>query len=238
MAARKTRATTGSAAVEDPFIEQAPRSLTDRAYRALEELIVTLQLTPGEVLSEAALSKQLGIGRTPIREALQRLAREGLVQILPRRGILVSDINVKSQLELLRVRRELERLMARFAALRTTHGERVAFLALADGMDRSAATEDDVEFMRQDRSLNLMMAKACRNEYAQKSMGLMHGLSRRFWYMHYKEVLDLPLCARLHANLARAIGEGDPEKAADASDKLIDYTESFTRATLEAALKG
>jgi len=241
MAARKTRpaesrdGAAAGAAAEDPFIEQAPRSLTDLAYRALEELIVTLRLTPGEVLSEAALSKQLGIGRTPIREALQRLAREGLVQILPRRGILVSDINVKSQLELLRVRRELERLMARFAALRTTPAERAAFLALAQGMDASAATEDDRTFMRQDRSLNLMMAKACRNEYAQKSMGLMHGLSRRFWYMHYKEVLDLPLCARLHANLARAIGEGDPEKAAAASDRLVDYTESFTRATLEAS---
>ena len=241
MAARKTRPPQGVAASageeEDPFLEQAPRSLTDHAYRALEELIVTLRLTPGEVLSEAALSKQLGIGRTPIREALQRLAREGLVQILPRRGILVADINVKSQLELLRVRRELERLMARFAALRTTPAERQAFLALARGMDRSAAIEDDVAFMRQDRSLNLMMAKACRNEYAQKSMGLMHGLSRRFWYMHYKEVLDLPLCARLHANLSRAIGEGDPDQAAQASDKLIDYTEAFTRATLEASQK-
>lgn len=220
---------------EDPFhafIEQAPRSLTDRAYREIEELIVTLRLAPGEVLSEAALSKQLDIGRTPIREALQRLAREGLVQILPRRGILVSDINVRRQLELLRVRRELERLMARYAAIRTTPAERNAFLALARGMDHSAEAEDEVAFMRQDRSLNLMMAKACRNEYAQKSMGLMHGLSRRFWYMHFKHVGDLPLCARLHAGLARAIGEGVPEKAAEASDKLIDYTETFTRATL------
>ncbi len=245
MAARKTKPSAKAVrgrpdAQEDPFqefIEQAPRSLTDRAYREIEELIVTLRLTPGEVLSEAALSKQLDIGRTPIREALQRLAREGLVQILPRRGILVSDINVRNQLELLRVRRELERLMARYAAQRTTPAERNAFLALSKGMNHSAETEDEVAFMRQDRSLNLMMAKACRNEYAQKSMGLMHGLSRRFWYMHYKHVADLPLCARLHANLARAIGQGESEKAADASDKLIDYTETFTRATLETDAK-
>ncbi len=123
--------------LEDPFREEAaPRSLTDRAYRALEELIVTLQLDPGEVLSEAALAKQLGIGRTPIREALQRLAREGLVVILPRRGILVSDINVRSQLELLRVRRELERLMSRAAAQRSTLAERQAFASLAGDMAR------------------------------------------------------------------------------------------------------
>ncbi len=90
--------------------------------------------------------------------------------------------------------------------------------------------------MRQDRRLNLMISQACRNEYAMKAMGLMHGLSRRFWYMHYKEVLDLPHCARLHAALARGIAKGDAEAAAAASDRLIDYIETFTRATLEANL--
>ncbi len=68
-------------------------SLTDRAYKRVEELVVTLQLEPGSVLSESALAQDLGIGRTPIREALQRLTREGLVVILPRKGILVSEIN-------------------------------------------------------------------------------------------------------------------------------------------------
>src|SRR5579862_4670828 len=94
------------------------RSLTDRAYSILEEMIVTLRLPPGGAVSEASLSKALEIGRTPIREALQRLARERLVTILPRRGILVTEINVKSQLRLLEVRREVERLIARSAARR------------------------------------------------------------------------------------------------------------------------
>ena len=78
--------------------KESDRSLTDRAYVALEEMICTLQLEPGEVLSEGALSETLGIGRTPVREALQRLAREGLVPVLPRRGVLVSEFNVKRQL--------------------------------------------------------------------------------------------------------------------------------------------
>src|SRR5262245_3708720 len=93
----------------------ADASLTDRAYSRLEELIVTLQLAPGEVVSEAALADRLGIGRTPIREALHRLARERLVTILPRRGIIVSEINIGAQLRLLEVRREIERLVARSA---------------------------------------------------------------------------------------------------------------------------
>jgi DNA-binding GntR family transcriptional regulator len=63
----------------------------------------------------------------------------------------------------------------------------------------------------------------------------MQGLSRRFWYMHYKEVLDLPRCARLHADLASSIGKRDAEAAAAASDRLIDYIESFTRSSLDAS---
>lgn len=209
-------------------------SLTDRAYHLLEEQIVTLQLKPGEVLSESSLAKSLGIGRTPIREALQRLAREGgLVEILPRRGILVSSINVGDQLELLRVRREIERLMCQLAAARSTTQGRARFRQLAAAMDNAAQRNDDVEFMRLDQQFNQLLAQTCRNKYARKSMGLMQGLSRRFWYQHYKQALDLPRCAKLHANCARAIADGDRGAVVSASDALIDYIEEFTRATLD-----
>ena len=208
-------------------------SLTDRAYRELEELIVTLQLEPNAVLSETALSQDLGIGRTPIREALQRLAREGLVMILPRKGILVSEINPRKQLLLLAVRREIERLLARASATRLTDNERQQFVEIADGMEQAARDNDDISFMRFDKALNSLVMVAARNEYAERAIGLMHGLSRRFWYVHYKEAADMPLCARLHAELARRISDGDPEGAALACDELIDYVERFTRATVE-----
>lgn len=214
--------------------ESEPSSLTDRAYNELEERIVTLQLEPGAVLSEATLAQQLGIGRTPVREALQRLAREGLVVIFPRRGILVSEIDVKRQLSLLEVRRELERLMAAKATQRASDAEREYFLAIAEGMEQASEENDDLTFMRLDRELNLLVAKASRNEFSSRAMGLMHGLSRRFWYFHYKEVADLPLCAKLHADLARAIWQRDSERASAASDLLMDYIEDFTRASLDA----
>ena len=210
------------------------QTLTEKAYAEIEERIVTLQLQPGEILSEGTLVTSLGIGRTPIREALQRLAREGLVSVLPRRGIVVSEINVRSQLELLLVRRELERLMATLAAGRATPEDRSAFNDLASAMRVAARDEDEVTFMRLDRELNLLVARACQNEYAMSAMRLTWGLSRRFWYVHYKQVLDLPLCARLHAELAEAIAGGSEERAAVASDRLIDYIEEFTRASLDA----
>jgi len=207
-------------------------SLTDHAYQELEERIVTLRLQPGEVLSETALSSQLGIGRTPIREALQRLAREGLIVILPRKGILVSEINPGKQMLVLEVRRELERLMARTAAVRRNEAERDAFLQIADGMEQAARDNDDIAFMRYDNAFNELLSAAAHNEYAIRAIDLMNGLSRRFWYVHYKETADMPFCARLHAAVARHIAEGDSDSAAEASDRLVDYVETFTRATV------
>jgi DNA-binding GntR family transcriptional regulator len=207
-------------------------TLTERAYRAIEEQIVTLRLKPGDILSEQMLSATCKIGRTPIREALQRLAREGLVIILPRKGILVSDINPRHQLLLLEVRRELERLLCRAGAERATHEQRKSMLDIARGMDQAAKRNDDISFMRLDRAFNALMIEAAHNDYAARSMKLLQGLSRRFWYMHYRNAADLPLCARLHAEEARAIASGDGDAAARRSDRLMDYVESFTRATV------
>jgi DNA-binding GntR family transcriptional regulator len=217
---------------DEPVAEDA--SLTDRAYRILEELIATLQLPPGAVLSELTLSDRLKIGRTPIREALQRLARDGLVVVLPRRGVLVSDINLRTQLRLLEVRRVLEVLMAGLAAERATSEERDAFAEIAGSMRQAAEVEDDLAFMRLDRRFNLLMAQASRNEFAVRSMGLMNALSRRFWYQHYREVADLPLAARLHAEVAEAVARRDRKGAETAAANLVDYIEDFARKTLDA----
>src|SRR5690349_2346614 len=146
-------------------------TLTEKAYAQIEELIVTLQLPPGTVLSELVLADRLGIGRTPIREALQRLSRDGLVNILPRRGVLVSDIDLRSQLRLLEVRRELERLMARGAAERASDEERAQFAEIARGMNNASENEDDIAFMRLDQQFNTLVSLAARNEYASRSMG-------------------------------------------------------------------
>jgi DNA-binding GntR family transcriptional regulator len=207
-------------------------TLTEQAYNRLEEMIVTLQIAPGAVLSEQTLATELGIGRTPVREALQRLAHEGLVLVLPRKAIIVTDTDPRRQLLVLEVRRELERLLARTGAERATDAERARFLAIADGMGAAAAANDDIAFMRLDRELNGLLTQSAHNEYASRSMRFLNGHSRRFWYLHYKEAADLPKCARLHADEARAIAKGNGERAMAAADRLLDYVESFTRATV------
>ncbi len=208
-------------------------TLTDRAYRELEEMIVTLQLSPGTVLSEQTLAVRLKIGRTPIREALQRLARDGLVVIMPRRGIMVSEISLRLQLRLLEVRRELERLMASLAAERALPEERREFAEVAQAMLTAAAKADEIAFMHLDQRFNILIATAARNEFARRSMGLMKALSRRFWHQHSRQVADLPLAAKLHAAVADAVAQKKVKAAAIASDRLIDYIEDFARKTLD-----
>ena len=211
-------------------------SLTDKAYKQLEEMIVTLQLEPGSVLAEAELGERLRIGRTPTREALHRLAHEGLVIILPRKGILVTEINPGKQFLVLEVRRELERLMARTSAVRSTDAERKDFRRIAKGMKQAAGKNDDLKFMRHDSELNILVAQASHNEYAARAIQAIQGLSRRFWYVHYKQAADMPLCARLHAELAQRIADGDAGGAAEASDRLVDYVEDFTRLAFSPAV--
>ena len=210
--------------------QDADGTLTERAYRALEEAIVTLAFAPGAVVSEQQLSAHVGLGRTPVREALQRLARERLVRILPRRGIQVAAVEVQEQLRLLEMRREIERFSARAAAARADVAQRDGFRRIAEAMDQAATTNDETAFLRQDRALNLLVLDAARNEFAAAAMALMHGLSRRFWFIHWRRSADLPQAAAMHAALARAIADGTPDGAGAASDRLIDYIEAFTRA--------
>ena len=210
----------------------AAATMTEQAYRSIEEAIVSLALQPGEVVSEAQLSAKSGFGRTPVREALQRLARERLVRIMPRRGIVVAPVDIREQLRLLEVRREIERLTARAAARRADDAQRARLRAIAEAMEVAATAKDETGFLRLDRELNLLLLDAAHNEFAAAAMALMHGLSRRFWFIHWRRSAGLPEAAAAHARLARTIADGLAEEAAAASDTLIDYIESFTRATV------
>jgi DNA-binding GntR family transcriptional regulator len=204
--------------------------LTDLAYSALEEMIVRLELAPGMVVTETLLSDRVGIGRTPIREALQRLAREKLIRILPRKGIVVAEIDPEAQLRLLELRREVERLVARSAAQRSNDVQRARFRELALGFEKAAAGNDDVVFMRTDKAFNDLCLEAARNEFAASALANLQSLARRFWYHHHRQTADMPEAARLHAAVARAIADGDPTAAGEALDALLDNIERFTRA--------
>ncbi len=222
-------------AVDDTAVAQfaeAKTKLPDLAYEMLEEAIVTLKLPPGAVVSEQALTDVTGIGRTPVREAIQRLAREHLIVVLPQRGLLIADIDLNKQLKLLETRREIERLLCRSAARRANDAERARFAALSEEFASAAADNDDVGFIRADREFNELCVAAAHNEFAEGAMRLLHGRSRRFWYLHYKHSPDMPEMARLHAELSMQMAEGQVDGAGQALDRLIDHIEQYTRATV------
>lgn len=207
-------------------------SLRDRAYEVLEESITLRVLPAGALLSETSLGRQLGFGRTPIREALLRLSFEGLVTVLPRRGTIVAEIDTRTQLKILEIRAELERLVVRHAARLATASQRARMRALAEEIVSTARAGDGRAFMRVLRQCHLVTAEAADNEILADTIQRIHGLSRRFWFAHYEKYGSLQRAAKLHAARLRAIAKASPEEAALCSDSLVGYLETFTRSTL------
>lgn len=207
------------------------QSLAEQAYERIEELIVTLKLAPGTVFSEAALSTQLDIGRTPIREALQKLSQQRLVATLPRRGMIVSEINIGDHLALLETRRVLDRLIVTRAARRALPEQRTQLRACARSIQQAAAKEDLANFMRLDHDADRVLEAACHNPFAVQACAPLHVHCRRFWYI-YRANGDLQHSAALHAAVLHAVAGGSEMGAAAAADTLIDYLEKFARSAV------
>src|SRR5690606_36632574 len=133
--------------------------ISDVAYSAIQNLIVTGRLRPGSMISENELREELNCGRTPIREALQRLKLEGFVEIHPRRGALVTTIDIRQQLELLELRRPLENLMVRLAARRATPDQRQTMRQLAGEMDAAVRRDDRDKYFGINRAIHEIEAE-------------------------------------------------------------------------------
>lgn len=212
---------------------KAAETLADRAYLAIEEAIMTADLPPNTFVSELKLADDLGIGRTPVREALKRLEADGLVDILPSRGIYITEVDLKQQLMVLEVRRELERLIAVRAARHATPAERERFLELARLMQDAADADESELFMRYDQEFNLLLDHAARNPIATKSMRPLRSMSRRFWFQNFTRQHDsLEMGAKTHTAVMRAVAAGDVAATGRLMDELMDYVDSFARSTL------
>ena len=207
--------------------------LSEQARARLEEMIVCLELAPGSIWSESELSTRLEIGRTPVREALQRLEGDHLVRILQRHGAQITDINVSDQLLLLELRRDLDRSIAQLAARRSTAHERAQLLKMAERLEWCTANGDDIlPYLRDHYEIKNFLADCARNPFIARAVMPCYAMSRRFYYLHHRRARDLAVATRHHSSVIRAVTIGDEKKAAAASDKLLDYVEAFTRATV------
>jgi len=206
--------------------------LADIAHSKLEELIVTLELPPGSMWSEVMLSDRIGIGRTPVREAVQRLAWERLVTIVRRHGIQISDIDVHEQMLVLEMRREFEPLVATRAARRATVDERRYIAKLADSFMEAGATDDMIKYLRVHFESKRFIIACARNPFVANAFAPLNSLTRRFYFVYQRETKDVGKAATLHAAILKAIASGDEVAAAKAANAMVDYAEYYTRSVI------
>ena len=194
-------------------LQQPRQLLADRAYTELRDRLVTLRIAPGEPIDEDVLGSELGIGRTPVREAIKRLALENLVTVYPRRGTFAAEINITDLAYVSDVRVQLEGLAARRAAQHATAAQRASAEELIAELQRSRGSDDTAALMALDTRVHRFLYEAAGNPFLGETLARYLNLSLRIWYI----VLDrLPhLFARVHEHesLLRAIVDGDAERA-------------------------
>jgi DNA-binding GntR family transcriptional regulator len=187
--------------------------IAERAYLDLRDRIVTLRLPPGTVLREDELMAELAIGRTPLREAVKRLALEGFVAVQPRRGTYVTAVDAAEIVHITEVRAELEGYAAELAARRMDGAARDAAAALLAEVERLGREDDHEALMRLDRRIHGFTWEAAGNPYLVDTLERYFSLSLRVWYVVLDRVPGLGHAVHDQAGLLRALADRDAQRA-------------------------
>jgi len=183
-----------------------------KAYRLIKDKIITLQLAPGSVIQDLALTGELGLGRTPIREALKLLEAEGLVVTVPRRGIFVSHVSITDLQQLCEIRVELEGLSARLAAQRGTDEELSRLKGYAAN-ERMAKATTAIERITEDREIHAALAAATHNRFLETEVERFYDLSLRLWHLALAGVKADAVDPQSHRAIIGAVLARDAERA-------------------------
>jgi DNA-binding GntR family transcriptional regulator len=198
------------------------------AYDSLQRLIVMLDLTPGKLVTEADLMEKSGFGRTPVREAVQRLALQGLMEIRPRAGIMVAPLHPGDWLKVTQVRRGVEPILARSAARFSTHENSLPLRDAAIRMEKAIETDDIVSFLDADSLFDKALSAMAENAFAVRAAQSLQIHGRRFWF-RYRRVTDQTEIAGHHVAVIDAIIDGDPEKAEEEALRMMALLEVYAR---------
>ena len=206
-----------------------PASLADRAYHALREMIVSLELRPGAVIDEPGLMERLGIGRTPTREALRRLAQERLVEVFPRRGMFVTRVEIRDLASVTEVRSILESRAARLAAERATDDDRAALESLLDELE-ARADLDTARLMALDERIHRQVYSSAHNPFLESTLEEYYVLALRIWYLALDRTRGLKQAVLGHRELLEAIRDGDADTAEETMRRhVLDFGEAMRR---------
>jgi DNA-binding GntR family transcriptional regulator len=208
-----------------------PTSLSDRAYHAIRNRIVSLELRPGAVINERALVEELGIGRTPVREALRRLAQEQLVEVYPRRGMFVTTVEIRDLASLCEVRGVLESHGARLAAERATDSERQELADLIAELERRDPL-DQRGLMAFDERIHRTIYRCTHNPFLVRTLEEYYVLAFRIWHLALDQASGLAAAVQEHGPLLEAIRSGSGPAAAEIMRRHVDDFEDAMRRVL------
>ena len=215
--------------VHQPEAAEA-RSRSDQAYYCLRELIVTIELAPGSVISEPELMIRLGLGRTPVREALRNLQRERLIEVYPRRGMFVAPINVGDLAALSETRGTLEAYAAGLAAERATANDRDDIDALLQELE--AFQGDERRLIDLDQRIHRLVWACAHNPFLAATLEEYYIKTLRIWFLAIDRVAHLDDSVGEHRELLSSIGDGDAARAGDAARRHVAGFETAVRAAL------
>jgi DNA-binding GntR family transcriptional regulator len=220
----KMKAGRRRASAEPAAQASAVASLRDAAYDAIKHRIITCAFRPGEYINELQLSALLKIGRTPVHQALDRLMIEGMVEVIPRKGVIVKPVSLNEVLQIIEVRLINEPFGARLAA---EHANDTDLAALADVLKRAknwAARRNIENMMLLDREFHLLIARAAKNDVLMELLRNLHERSLRFWFISLNAPAQYESVQNEHADILDAVRQRKPEKAEAA---MRHHIESF-----------
>ncbi|AYG66210.1 MULTISPECIES: GntR family transcriptional regulator [unclassified Rhizobium] len=200
-------------------------SLSHLAYLALEYSIVTLELKPGALITEKQLIEMAGHGRTPVREAIQKLAWQGLIHVRPRVGLQIAEIRPEDHQFVMQVRRELEPIAAALAATHADQQQREQLQECALLMTDCATTGNLPGFFAADKAFDELLKAACPNNFITAALGPVQTHARRLWYSTRTHD-RMGRAISMHVQAIDAIRNGNADHARAAMTSLIDYISS------------
>ncbi|WP_373070070.1 GntR family transcriptional regulator [Gemmatimonas sp.] len=196
-------------------------SLAEKAYRQLKERILTLQLRPGMFLNELALSEMLGIGRMPVHQAVHRLKAEGLVEVIPRKGLVIRPDSLKDMLSLLEARLAMEPNITALAAERASKEQIAALKNLVMESKRIVSQTERMSFMTLDRAFHSLIGEAAGNKILADAQRPLHERSELIWHLRVMREDGLVVNQNEHMNIFSAIAERDAKAARKAMEEHL-----------------
>jgi DNA-binding GntR family transcriptional regulator len=213
--------------LENTLAGEEELSLAERAYRHLRDRLIMLEIRPGEAINDGKLAAEMGIGRTPVREALKRLESDHLVVSYPRRGTFATIVDITELADVSELRESLEPLAARRAAKLATPALRAELRETAAAIASMALDDDPYDLMRYDIKVHRLIYRAAANAHLEDVLIRYDNLATRIWCMVLEKVPSVASHIEEHVELLEAVADGDSERAGKLA---LEHVTSFEQA--------